>query len=89
MELELGLALPDHNPMINKGLDLNSCCNNAASLDHLENDNYDYHQNPCFLDDHPEKAESKLPLLSWSGDRQQDDTDHHGSRRPKSRRLQE
>ncbi|KAG8381746.1 hypothetical protein BUALT_Bualt05G0004600 [Buddleja alternifolia] len=62
MELELGLALPNHSPMAMKGLDLNcSYSNNGMEIE--KNKGY---QKPadCFLDE----VESKdLSLLLWSG----------------------
>lgn len=84
MELELGLALPNHTPMMIKGLDLNGS-NNGLEMENRK----DFHQKSGILDDrHGIEVKGKaLSLLLWSGGRQPDEEDDGGPRPPKRRKL--
>ncbi|KAI3468016.1 hypothetical protein Pfo_024679 [Paulownia fortunei] len=74
MELELGLALPNHTPMMIKGLDLN-CSNNGLEMENNLKARKD--QKWGFLDDqHGIEVENKaLSLLLWSGQPDEEDDD--------------
>ncbi|KAH6774146.1 hypothetical protein C2S52_002902 [Perilla frutescens var. hirtella] len=80
MELELGLALPNHSsstPMMLKGLDLNSCSNEEMEIEQRKKGdcNKYSHRNSTCVEEEEEVDSKTLSLLLWSGRQPNEDDD--------------
>ncbi|KAH6761396.1 hypothetical protein C2S51_018345 [Perilla frutescens var. frutescens] len=87
LELGLGLALPNHSPMMIQGLDLN--CNNSNGLATENHEGYSSQKRMLFLDqDRSVGIEStNLSLFLWGDVRRQPEEEGGGGRQPKWRKI--